>query len=93
MAKEYCGEDYAFDFVHYAYRVKPKQWRAKKGEVYYYINSGGDIIHILEYDVDIDNDRFMFGNYFKTENQAREAHDLVQKCLLNFHDYDNKRTT
>lgn len=47
----------------------PKKWRAKKGEVYYYIDSDGTITAKEECGTTTDDGRYKFGNYAKTKEE------------------------
>lgn len=44
--------------------------RVNKGEKYWYINSLGEVVFAIEYDVINNTRRFEVGNYFITEEQA-----------------------
>lgn len=47
----------------------PKRWRAKKGEVYYYIDSDGTVVAKEECGTTTDDRRYKFGNYAKTKKE------------------------
>ncbi len=59
------------------------RWRAKKGEPYYFTNSGSRI-RILEGREDghsVDDNYYGTGNYFKTEEEAQKYLDAFVKIL------------
>ena len=47
-----------------------KRWRAKQGDGYYFINTGGGINFDTEEVAALDDLRYNIGNYFKTEEEA-----------------------
>lgn len=47
-------------------------WRAKHGISYWYLNGLGHTRYDLEYGTQIDDMRYDCGNYFKTEDEAKE---------------------
>lgn len=67
-------------------RVEKIRRRASIGEKYYYIN------HFLCYGLDseeshiFDEERYSAGNYFRTEEQAKEAAKRVKETLRNYHE-------
>lgn len=52
---------------------KRKNWRANIEGQYYLVNALGDIDCDIEKLYEIDNKRYLVGNYFKTEQEARES--------------------
>lgn len=60
---------------------KVKRWRAKYGENYYYITSTFNIFSTAQFEYHIDNERYEFGNYFKTREQAERAMPKIRKCF------------
>lgn len=52
--------------------VRPK-WRAEKGNKYFLINSIGDIYNTVDNYYEIDDLHFKKGNYFQTEEEAKES--------------------
>lgn len=53
--------------------IRPK-WRAEKDrEHYYYVSSYGSVGKDTDYRRNADNKRFEVGNYFKTEEEAKES--------------------
>ncbi|MCF0161416.1 MAG: hypothetical protein HUJ88_02340, partial [Fusobacterium necrophorum] len=59
---------------------KPKRWRAKHKEVYFYIDPFGEICEEIE-TYDITDERFYnSGNYFQTREQAEKARELQKKA-------------
>lgn len=58
-----------------------KRWRAKKGNYYYYVDSFGKICNTKEVYIDIDDDRYEIGNYFKTKKSAEEVAKKVRQVF------------
>lgn len=51
---------------------KYKRWRADEGKEYYFINSIGDVTSNIDNGTEVSTFRYMVGNYFKTEEEAKE---------------------
>lgn len=81
-----AGAEIQFDFVNNEYRIKSKWWRAKKNDSYYHITTMGDVVSDTENYSSYDKNRYKFGNYFYTKEQAVKARDLIKECLINFHE-------
>ena len=68
---------------------KPKRWRAKKYQGYYYIDIIGGRI-VTKYDTDEreepDNNKYDSYNYFRTEEEAKQAAEAVRETLAKFHE-------
>jgi hypothetical protein len=62
------------------------RWKPDKEELYYYINSEGEIDFIDWCDENGDTQSYEFGNCFKTREQAEHARDEIKKLLLNLHE-------
>lgn len=58
-----------------------KRWRAEKGSWYFYIDHLGEIIETVDEYHHLDNQRFMIGNYFRTEEVAREKLEKIKQIL------------
>lgn len=86
VSKEVQGENYEFDFNSREYRIKRNRWRAQEGEEYFYIFSCGEIDWATEIGADFDNCRYEYGNYFRTQEEARSAVDYLRECLTKFHE-------
>ena len=54
------------------YKLEQKRWRAEKSEPYYYITDTGGIEKANENNHNWNNDHYQFGNYFRTEQQAKD---------------------
>lgn len=67
------------------YGIK-KRWRAEEDNEYYYIDSEFSIRSDNENYVVVDNNKYMNGNYFKTENEALEYAEYMKKCSLEWHE-------
>lgn len=63
---------------------KNKRWRAEYGEGYWYVSDGGYICRGTEDRHDVDDHRFLTGNYFKTrkEAEAYKEYLLARQVLL-----------
>ena len=62
---------------------KRPKWRAKEGEFYFLVDTTGDILKILDSRNFYDDKKFKIGNYFKTEEEAKES-----KFYKVFHEED-----
>lgn len=72
--------------------IEEKNWKPKKGEDYYYINSMGGVETDKNYDGSSDKFRFEIGNCFETENGTERMIEKfrVIKELKEFADKNNK---
>lgn len=53
-------------------KLSKKRWRAEKNKCYYYMTSGGDTVCEKDILYKYDDFRYSIGNYFKTNQEARE---------------------
>ena len=67
------------------YGIK-KRWRAKNGYCYYFINNLFSVKKLNDYDYDSDKYHYKIGNYFKTEEEAKEYAEHMKKCSLEWHE-------
>lgn len=67
-------------------RVEKIRWRAKEGEEYCYVGNQGRKIAKNEECKFVDEDRFAFGNYFRTIYKAEEAARRIKEVLLRYHE-------
>ena len=67
-------------------RVEKIRWRAKEGEDYYYITGRGHVVGEEEGGLPEDIERYEFGNYFRTREQAEEAAKRVKEVLHKYHE-------
>lgn len=67
-------------------KVEKIRWRAKKGEEYHFMNIDLTTVISTELDEDIDTNRYGSFNYFRTEEQAKEAGKRVKETLRNYHE-------
>lgn len=51
----------------------PPKWRAEYGEIYFFINSVGEVCYVRDNACDIDINRYKIGNYFETEEKAKQS--------------------
>ena len=58
-----------------------KQWRAESGSRYYYIGTWFEINTVVECGESSDNTHYHVGNYFQTEQKAKQARERVIKAL------------
>ena len=65
-------------------RVEKIRWRAKEGEDYYYITGRGHVVGDEEGGLPEDIERYEFGNYFRTREQAAEAAKRVRETLKKY---------
>jgi len=59
--------------------LKPKRWRAKKDCKYWFLNEVLKAVFDTEYRFDIDNQRYEIGNYFQTEQQAKDFAERIKQ--------------
>ena len=67
-------------------RVEKIRWRAENGERYYYVSTEGFVLVDKEECYIIDENRYKFGNYFRTYEQAEEAARRMKEDLLKYHE-------
>jgi len=67
-------------------RVEKIRWRAKNDGEYYYIHTNFTTIDSIELDYDIDRIRYNVFNYFRTQEQAKEAAERVKETLRKYHE-------
>ena len=67
-------------------RVEKIRWRAKEGEDYYCITERGHVVGDEEGGLPEDIERYEFGNYFRTREQAEEAARRVKETLRKYHE-------
>ncbi len=62
-----------------------ERWRASHGETYYIFNGRLFSENVRDGRRDLDNHFFESGNYFRTKDQAIEARNRINKCLMDYH--------
>lgn len=67
-------------------RVEQIRWRAEEGKDYFFVDSRGNIVEYEENSNCIDEDSYEFGNYFRTEEQAKEATKRMKEVLCKYHE-------
>jgi len=67
-------------------RVEKKRWRAKCGEKYFVVRMDGGIHSFEECNDECDNSFYKAFNYFRTEEQDREAAKRVRETLRKYHE-------
>lgn len=67
-------------------KVEKIRWRAKYNGVYYFITFNGKIDSENDMYCALDNQRYNFGNYFRTSEQAEKATKAVRETLRKFHE-------
>lgn len=67
-------------------KVEKIKWRAEEGDGYFYVDNQGRKIAKNEECKFVDEDRFSFGNYFRTINQAEEAVRRIKEVLIQYHE-------
>ncbi len=60
---------------------KPKRWRAEYCGEYFLVTSHGKVRAAIDYKYDYDTNRYNFGNYFKTKEQAKKALGRMKEVL------------
>lgn len=84
---------------HFDYRVKPSEkpdeesyetWKPKLYQGYYFVNGYGEIDSIKNNEVSEDDERFSFGNFFKTYKDAKIAIDMIRDAISNSKETKNK---
>lgn len=69
--------------------LKKLRWRAKCGEKYWFINSGGMISTEYECDIISNNKRYDLGNYFKTLEDAEKALKQIKQLFESIYNGNN----
>ena len=67
-------------------RVEKIRWRANDKRAYYCIRDQGDVMPTCEAGFPSDEDKWVFGNYFRTEEQAKAAAEAIKETLRKFHE-------
>jgi hypothetical protein len=67
-------------------RVEKIRWRAENGKEYYYVGNQGSVEIDIEGDYCVDENRHKSGNYFRTEEQAKEAAKRMKEVLRKHHE-------
>ena len=67
-------------------RVEKIRWRAEKGKDYYFVYSDLTVINANELGYDLATNRYKAFNYFRTEEQAQQAAELVKETLRKYHE-------
>lgn len=67
-------------------KVEKIRWRAEDGYGYFYVDSQGRKTAKNEECKFVDKDRFAFGNYFRTIDQADEAARRIKETLFKYHE-------
>lgn len=67
-------------------RIEKIRWRAVKEGFYYFLTTSLNVAKAEEDGKDIANHRYAAYNYFRTEENARKAAELVKAKLKKFHE-------
>lgn len=67
-------------------RVEKLRWRASIDEKYHHISKLLDYNSEIEGFLDFDEEMWKVGNYFRTEEQAKEAARRIKEALLKYHE-------
>lgn len=63
-----------------------EKWKPKICEQYWFIDRDGDVRYHLWTEWDSDNDKYDFGNCFRTKEEAEAAAEKVKALLLSLHE-------
>lgn len=63
-----------------------EKWKPKICEPYWFIDRDGDVRYHLWTEWDSDNDKYDFGNCFRTKEEAEAAAEKVKALLLSLHE-------
>lgn len=58
--------------------------KKSRGEIYYYIDEMGNVIEDTEEFASLDDDRYEFGNYFESKEEAEKCRDLIKETIREF---------
>lgn len=73
-------------------KIEKIRWRAEKEGSYFLITPSLKVVTVEENGHSIDDDIFSVYNYFRTQEQAEEAAELVKATLRKFHeDYGSNK--
>ena len=67
-------------------RVEKIRWRAENGEKYYYVSTEGFALVDKEEGHIVDENRYKFGNCFRTKEQAEETAKRMKEVLRKYHE-------
>lgn len=67
-------------------RVEKIRWRAEDGKKYYCVGNQGILMVDKEDGVCADENRYKFGNYFRTSEQVEEAAKRMEEVLRKYHE-------
>jgi len=67
-------------------RVEKIRWRAEKGKDYYFVYPDLTVINANELGYDLATNRYNAFNYFRTQEQAKEAAKRVNEVLCKYHE-------
>lgn len=68
-------------------RVEKIRWRAEKGEKYFTLKGATLVVDFFTEDFDRTDEKcHKYGNYFRTEDQAKKAAEVVKETLKKFHE-------
>lgn len=59
--------------------LKPERWRAQEGSKYWFLNEALKAVCDIEDRYDVNNQRYNCGNYFQTEQQARDFAEQIKQ--------------
>ena len=67
-------------------KVEKIRWRAEKGEYFYFVQADGCVLENTEISNEDDDKIHEYGNYFRTQEQAERAAEVVKEALEKFHE-------
>jgi hypothetical protein len=69
---------------------EPERWKPTQGERYWMIQNDGAVESYLYTDDTYDENKWRFGNCFRTRDHATVARDKIKDLLLHFHKTHNE---
>ena len=69
-------------------RVEKIRYRAKKYDTYWYIDSRCSAQYTTEDEMNVDNEHYESGNYFRNEEDAERFLEILRESLRKFHQDD-----
>jgi hypothetical protein len=68
-----------------------EQWQPTHEELFWYVDSDGDLVQKNWFDSNTDRRKLDFGNCFRSREQAREARDRIKALVQQLHEIERRR--